>query len=350
MKKKFFLKSISPVTNKVFNNSSHIVAIRTSGNVYSYSAIEELNLKPKNFVDLIDGTKFTRDDIIILQDPQNLEIMAKRDISQFQYLQQMRDHSKETRKQETKCRHTTASENVMKEIERTKQAQELLGIRPKLTSEILHPTLITIEQDVARFQSLSPLTQDVTPGQISTIGKTSSSLTSSIIGQHTMNNERVATAEEIREARWKILRKLKQKSLIQLQTTHGNLNLEIHTDIAPRTSWNFVTLCKNGFYQNTIFHRLVPNFMIQGGDPTGTGSGGASSFGNNGEAFADEFDNRLIHDKRGILSMANAGANTNTSQFFITFAAASHLNFRHPIFGRVVGGLNTLDRMEQVSE
>ena len=114
---------------------------------------------------------------------------------------------------------------------------------------------------------------------------------------------------------------------------------------AQRTSWNFITLCERGYYDETIFHRLVPGFIIQGGDPSGTGSGGESAFGC---SFRDEFDSRLVHDQRGILSMANSGANTNKSQFFVTFAPASHLDLVHCVFGRVVGGNATLDRMEAI--
>ena len=106
-----------------------------------------------------------------------------------------------------------------------------------------------------------------------------------------------------------------------------------------------MTLVERGYYNDTVFHRLIPGFMIQGGDPTGTGTGGESAFG---QPFRDEFDSRLLHDKRGVLSMANAGANTNKSQFFITFQAARHLDLIHCVFGRVVGGNATLDRMESI--
>lgn len=114
---------------------------------------------------------------------------------------------------------------------------------------------------------------------------------------------------------------------------------------APRTSWNFVTLCEKGYYNDTKFHRLVPGFVLQGGDPTGTGAGGVSAWG---KSFKDEFDSRLLHDSRGILSMANSGANTNNSQFFITLAATAHLDMKHPIFGRLVGGSNVLDAIEAI--
>lgn len=124
------------------------------------------------------------------------------------------------------------------------------------------------------------------------------------------------------------------------------MNIEVHCDIAPRTAWNFVTLCKQHYYDNTKFHRLIPGFVLQGGDPTGTGSGGESAFGR--VPFRDEFDSRLLHSTRGVLSMANAGANSNGSQFFITFKEAKHLDNKHSVFGRVAGGLAVLGAIEEV--
>jgi peptidyl-prolyl cis-trans isomerase-like protein 2 len=138
---------------------------------------------------------------------------------------------------------------------------------------------------------------------------------------------------------------LGKKAHVQIQTSHGNINVELHCDIAMRTCWNFIELSQRGYYNNTSFHRLVPGFMVQGGDPTGTGTGGTSAWGN---SFKDEFDNRIWHETRGVLSMANSGPNTNKSQFFITFAKTEHLNNMHSVFGRVVGGMATLDRIEAV--
>jgi peptidyl-prolyl cis-trans isomerase-like protein 2 len=137
-----------------------------------------------------------------------------------------------------------------------------------------------------------------------------------------------------------------KKGYAQLQTTHGNLNVELHCDIAPRTAWNFLTLAERGYFDDMALHRLVPGFMVQGGDPTGTGAGGSSAFG--GRPFRDEFDTRILHDTKGVLSMANSGANSNGSQFFMLFAAAKHLDLKHSVFGRVVGGLSTLDKIEEV--
>jgi cyclophilin family peptidyl-prolyl cis-trans isomerase len=115
----------------------------------------------------------------------------------------------------------------------------------------------------------------------------------------------------------------------------GDLNLELHCDVTPRTCENWLALAEAGYYDDTPFHRLIKHFMVQGGDPTGTGTGGCSIWG---PTFADEFDARLSHDGRGVVSMANAGPNTNGSQFFITFKSARHLDRKHTIFGKIVGG------------
>ncbi|CAE7343977.1 CYP65, partial [Symbiodinium pilosum] len=129
---------------------------------------------------------------------------------------------------------------------------------------------------------------------------------------------------------------------VRMVTSQGLLNLELHCDIAPRTSDNFLRLCEKGYYDNTIFHRLIRNFMLQGGDPTGTGRGGESGF-EGGKQFKDEFDSRLVHQGPGVVSMANNGKNTNRSQFFVSLKSCEHLNNKHSVFGRVVGGLQLLD-------
>ncbi|XP_010279893.1 PREDICTED: peptidyl-prolyl cis-trans isomerase-like 2, partial [Phaethon lepturus] len=113
----------------------------------------------------------------------------------------------------------------------------------------------------------------------------------------------------------------------------------------PRTCENFIKLCKKNYYDGTIFHRSIRNFVIQGGDPTGTGTGGESYWG---KPFKDEFKPNLSHTGRGVLSMANSGPNTNKSQFFITFRSCAYLDKKHTVFGRVVGGFETLTAMENV--
>jgi len=119
-----------------------------------------------------------------------------------------------------------------------------------------------------------------------------------------------------------------------LETTQGNIEIELRADLAPKTVENFTTHIKNGYYDGLIFHRIIKNFMIQGGDPTGTGRGGESIWGGK---FKDEFNAKAMFNKVGILAMANAGANTNGSQFFITTTQTPWLNGKHTIFGYVKG-------------
>ncbi|HUK96585.1 MAG TPA: peptidylprolyl isomerase [Gaiellaceae bacterium] len=121
-----------------------------------------------------------------------------------------------------------------------------------------------------------------------------------------------------------------------MQTNHGSIEIELFPDDAPKTVENFVKLSRDGFYDGVIFHRVIPDFMIQGGDPTGTGSGGP------GYQFEDEFNNRKV--ERGALAMANAGPNTNGSQFFIVTAdACPWLDGKHTVFGRVTSGMDVVD-------
>ena len=120
------------------------------------------------------------------------------------------------------------------------------------------------------------------------------------------------------------------------KTDKGDITCSLYANKVPRTVNNFVFLAREGFYDNTIFHRVIADFMVQGGDPTGTGMGGP------GYKFNDEFDISLRHRGAGVLSMANAGQNTNGSQFFITHVATPWLDNKHSIFGQVVKGLDVL--------
>ncbi len=123
---------------------------------------------------------------------------------------------------------------------------------------------------------------------------------------------------------------------IKIETTLGDIYADLYEAEAPKTVENFVTLAKKGFYDGIIFHRVIPGFMIQTGDPTGTGMGGP------GYQFKDEFSSKLRHDKPGVLSMANSGPNTNGSQFFITDTATPWLDDRHSVFGQVTGGMDVV--------
>jgi cyclophilin family peptidyl-prolyl cis-trans isomerase len=121
-----------------------------------------------------------------------------------------------------------------------------------------------------------------------------------------------------------------------METDKGTMVIELFADKTPITVNNFVFLAREGYYDNVIFHRVIADFMVQGGDPTGTGRGGP------GYKFQDEFVPSLKHDKQGVLSMANAGPFTNGSQFFITHGPTPHLNGKHTVFGQVVEGLDVL--------
>jgi cyclophilin family peptidyl-prolyl cis-trans isomerase len=125
------------------------------------------------------------------------------------------------------------------------------------------------------------------------------------------------------------------------KTEKGDISVDLFADRAPRTVENFVNLARAGFYDGTTFHRVIGGFMAQGGDPTGTGTGGP------GYQFGDEFHPSLRHDSPGILSMANAGPGTNGSQFFITFGPTPHLDDRHSVFGKVTAGVDVLRSLRE---
>jgi cyclophilin family peptidyl-prolyl cis-trans isomerase len=130
---------------------------------------------------------------------------------------------------------------------------------------------------------------------------------------------------------------LKKKYTAILHTDKGDITVDLFAEKVPNTVNNFVFLAKQGFYDETIFHRVIANFMVQGGDPTGTGRGGP------GYKFADEFNAMLRHDKPGVLSMANAGPNTNGSQFFITHVPTPWLDNKHTGFGEVTAGMDVVN-------
>jgi len=164
---------------------------------------------------------------------------------------------------------------------------------------------------------------------------------------------------EAKEQKPKKEKKMKPGTYAIMETTLGTITIELYEKEAPKTVANFVGLAegtkeftdlktgqkvKRPFYNGLIFHRVIPGFMIQGGDPTGTGRGGP------GYKFEDEFSPSLKHDKPGRLSMANAGPNTNGSQFFITVAPTPHLDNRHTIFGQVVEGQDVANKISQVAK
>jgi len=130
---------------------------------------------------------------------------------------------------------------------------------------------------------------------------------------------------------------------VVLETTQGLIEIKLMPEVAPKACENFTKLSEKGYYNGIIFHRVIKKFMIQGGDPTGTGRGGESVWG---KKFEDEVTPEVKFDRPGLLAMANAGPNTNGSQFFITTAATSWLNMRHTIFGEVISGYEVVEKIE----
>ncbi|KAG2449452.1 hypothetical protein HYH02_005599 [Chlamydomonas schloesseri] len=445
---------VCPVMGKVFTEHTHIVAIKPTGNVYCWEAVEELNVKPKNWKDLLTDEPFSRKDIIHIQDPLNL---TGRTIDQFDHVKRQLTldddeeggadgapasnirNATDDMKRALGALNTTEAKDAFatggggKRVEAARLLAEAkakasggaaggagagagAGAGTKTAAEerqtgsgapstsgaaaaagggggdwrlrapertqdmpAFKPGAVTWDTDdktaaaaapqqgkgkgkgggaggaaaaakpvtvdggsAANGGKPSPAAWYESKGHVKYVesaqstGATSRSFTSTAWAPSTKNDR----------ARTRLQRTPTKKGYVRLHTNLGDLNVELHCDLAPRTCENFLALCDMGYYDSTPFHRSIKNFMIQGGDPTGSGKGGESIFG---PTFKDELDSRLVHAGRGVLSMANSGPNTNGSQFFITFKSCRHLDFKHSVFGRVVGGLDVLSAMEKIA-
>ncbi|KAM7199069.1 putative cyclophilin type peptidyl-prolyl cis-trans isomerase [Naviculisporaceae sp. PSN 640] len=340
---------IDPVTFKVFTDNTHIVAVRhgSYANVFAWETVERMNIKAKMWRDLVDDVEFGRKDIITLQDPQNA---ASRDLSQFKYLQDGEDAIL-TKEQEAERKagniNIEALGSVGEKVLRAKEAVERARQQRQLTGDV--------NRTLSKQQSSSKLSSSAGPRQsliqekklahnaaVYTTGAAAASFTSTGLTPSTSGERAILTDEE-----WMLKpKRVKNKGYARIETNLGDINIELQTETAPKAVWNFVRLSQKGYYKGVVFHRNIKNFMIQGGDPTGTGRGGTSIWGKN---FEDEFEGPLVHDARGVMSMANKGKNTNSSQFFILYRPAKHLDRKHTIFAKVIGAesMQVLDRMEQ---
>lgn len=305
-----------PVTFKAFNENTHIVAIKPTGNVFSYDAIERLNIKPKFWKDLITDEDFTRNDIITIQDPTNLD---KFNLQAFYHLK----HNLKVEDEEEVLARKDPRNKLNAINAETRDALNELDREYKAPEKTEAPKKVADKFNAATYST----------------GRVAASFTSTAMDPETRHEAALIDEDIIKYQR------VKKKGYVRIMTSKGVLNIELHCEMVPKTCDNFMKHCLSGYYNNTVFHRSIRNFMIQGGDPTGTGTGGASAWGG---SFKDEFKPNLTHSGRGILSMANSGPNTNKSQFFITFRSCRHLDGKHSVFGRVVGGLETLDAMEKV--
>lgn len=336
---------VDPVTFKVFTDNTHIVAIRhgDTANVFAYDTIERLNIKAKMWRDLVSDEAFGRKDIITLQDPQNL---ASRNLSAFKYI---KDGEESGIKKEEKGINADAMGSSAKIIKAKEAVARARAERQGLGNGAHKPSS-TSPSEVSKNGTTAPAkASSVTNPKPAkpynatyhTTGQAAASLTSTGLTPHTSANLALLSEEDF------LLkpRRVKKPSYVRLLTTHGPLGVELYPEHAPKAVWNFLRLSQKGYYDGIKFHRNIRGFMIQGGDPDGTGRGGNSIWN---KPFEDEFDGPLKHDQRGTLSMANKGKNTNSSQFFFTYRAVKHLDRKHTIFGRVVEGMETLDALETV--
>jgi len=328
---------VDPVTYKVFTDNTHIVALRKSGNVFAWDTVERLNIKAKNWQDLVSDDPFTRKDIITLQDPQSIE---SRDFSSYKHV---KDGDTVVAEAETGVNKEALGNaaKILKAKEAVAKARENRKIKEQ--SGITSKALANLPRNGTATSTSSEPKKPAYNAAVYTSGKAAASFTSTGVTPHT-SGERALLSDEDYMLKPK---RIKNKGYARISTSLGDLNVELLPEYAPRAVWNFVKLAQKGYYSHTIFHRNIKGFMIQGGDPTGTGRGGQSIWG---KPFEDEFEGPERHNARGVLSMANKGKGTNTSQFFITYRAVPHLDRKHTIFARVVGGLDTTLRSMEVAE
>lgn len=379
-----------PVLNKVFTEFTHIVAVKTTGNVFCFEAIKELNIKTKNWKELLTDEPFTKEDLITIQNPNSLDTKVTLD---FDHVKKgLKVDDEELRKMDSDPTYNINVAGDIKQMlqelgtEKGKQTALLGGGGSKAQKEraaalaaILAARSRITENSKSNsdgeakatkaFSIVDAASASVHGRSASAAKAASSDKTAARIAMH-MAGERAPVNAKLVKSRYttgaasrsftstaydpvttnefeyvKVEKNPKKKGYVQLHTTHGDLNIELHCDITPRTCENFITLCERGYYNGVAFHRNIRNFMIQGGDPTGTGRGGESIWG---KPFKDEVNSKLLHSGRGVVSMANSGPHTNGSQFFILYKSATHLNYKHTVFGGVVGGLTTLAAMEKV--
>jgi peptidyl-prolyl cis-trans isomerase-like protein 2 len=352
-----------PVLGKVFNENSHIVAIKKTGNVYCGEAVEELNVKAKNMRDLLTDEAFTKKDILVLQDPKDLRGKTVKDFDHVKkhrlvagedgkaapgsaggvnavgqdaerVLKLVRDPQKNEKDEKDK------TSTILYRSEPARKRYELVSYKPGTSTWNTDANQHDKPDDTNATNGKtipSPYSREYRQTNV-TLGGASKSLTSTAVNL-ALSNEMTKELIYLRP---------KSKGYVRLHTNLGDVNIEIHCDLVPKTCENFMALAAHGYYDGCVFHRSIPNFMIQGGDPTGTGKGGTNIFGGEG-MLEDEMHQSLKHDARGVVSMANSGKNTNGSQFFILYKSARHLDRKHSVFGKVVGGFDVLAKMEKVA-
>lgn len=230
-----------PVMFKVFNNSTHIAAIKSTGNVFSYEAIEELNIKPKSFKDLLTDEPYQRKELIILQDPQNA---SKFNLNSFHHIKnslKVDDDDLERAKTDPKARlkrMNNETKEALAELEKTFKVNEDMQTQ-------INPSKSKDKADKWNAANYST-------------GAVAASFTSTAMERETEHEAAILEDDIVRYAR------IKKKGYVRLTTNLGPLNLELHCEYVPKTCENFIKLCQKGYYNGTIFHRSIRHFMIQG--------------------------------------------------------------------------------------
>ncbi|KAK0537536.1 cyclophilin peptidyl-prolyl cis-trans isomerase Cyp8 [Tilletia horrida] len=353
---------VDPVSFKLFNEHTHLVAIKPTGNVYAWETVERLNLKAKHLRDLLTDEPFTRADIIHLQDPANIQ---GRDVSSLHHVRAgmvltEKDRGIE-RVSEVNLGATSSSAAKLLETIRAKTQKPAPAGAATSASKLIASAPAAAQSaeadsgDASASASTSTAKQPYNVSHVST-NRVAAAFTSSGLTPTTQTERRMYDEDELmfdQVAKGVGLGSEQKgkggiKAYVRLTTNFGPLNLELHVDKAPKTCYNFLTHVRDGYYNDTIFHRNIPGFMIQGGDPTGTGRGGESIWG---QPFRDELDEpgAYRHTERGTLSMANKGPGTNGSQFFITYRPTPHLDKKHTVFGHLVNSTDAeLSALERV--
>lgn len=287
-----------PITLKTFSGYSHIVVVPGSGRVYSMEGLKRLQLK-----DFVTDELIEKDSLITLQDPNNPQ---KRNWTRF----------KEHMPSET-----------MEVVNPSGLAGRVVSLVSQERSKLL-PSINAPTKEESRKSGQRA---------VHSTGKLAASLTSTAMTPEVHQ-------EYAMLSKWEVFAKsaLNSSAHATIRTNRGDLHFELFPAKAPKCVYNFLKLAREGYYTGCKFHRLIPGFMLQGGDPTGTGKGGESVFG---KPFHETPS--IPHSSRGLISMANLGRpTTNTSQFFITLAPCAHLDYLHPVFGKMLHGGAVLDAIE----
>ena len=380
---------LCPISLKELNFNMKIIAIKETGNVYSYDVYQKLNKDINNYKDLLTDIPFKKENVILLNDPNHKKL-----IPTFEYIKHKNevifitklvneteehekqkeinlpsnyeevienyenDNSTEKQRRLEVIDIINKNENILFVDSLNKKCKEEYENYLKIEKEIeelLYENKVSINEikskiDISSNCFLYHLKQNDNwkkyyhnnKSRIISNGKMALSLTSTQMELNTISSQLIPSDDELRIIYYNIVKSLQKKGFVKLSTNFGDLNLEIFCNYAPMASENFIELCSKGLYNNTKFHRLVHDFIVQGGDIKEN-----NIFGHN---FKDEFNNKVSHSQKGILSMANSGKNSNNTQFFFTLEnnKANNLDNKHTIFGRVVGGIQTLDLINHI--